>query len=196
VLRLLLFLAGLCAYADSIRVEIAADRHATVQEHYSLSGPTDFVFLVSPCARVEKIQAGGRPLEISGSGPWITVAIPPMREIDLSYDVMPTAPPRACAVPILMPKHPINSVSLTVAELGSGLARISAPHLLHSDFKTWTATFPAVPSHLDLEWETGSAPPPSIAAPTGLFAWNFWGLAGVLVIWTIAYLLWARRQAF
>jgi hypothetical protein len=29
----------------------------------------------------------------------------------------------------------------------------------------------------------------------GRFAWNFWGLVFILVLWTVAYLLWASRSA-
>ena len=192
MLRLLLFLLCLRAYGDSIRIEIAADRHATVREHYSLSGPAEFIFLASPCARVEKISAG----EQRGSGPWVTVEVPAMSAIELSYEVAPIAPsPRACAVPMLMPRHSIHSVDITLVDRGSDLRGISMPRLPHPEAKMWAATFPAVPSHLELEWETGGDSPPAIAGPIGHFAWNFWGLAGVLVIWTIAYLLWARRQA-
>ncbi len=196
---LLVLLASFCAFADSITVEITPDRHAIVREIYSISGPSEFVFLAGAGARVEKIHsAAGHPLEINGSGPWFTVRIPPMNAVDLSYEVVPTLPsPRSCGVPILMPKHAVDSVSVTIADFGSGLRRVSVPHLVHHrDLKTWTATFPAVPSHFQLEWETGNVPPAASTGPAGLFAWNFWGLAGVLVTWTIAYLLWARRQAF
>jgi len=199
VLRfLLVLLAGLFSYADSISVEITPNRHAMVHERYSLSSPGEFVFLASAGVRVEKIQsAGGRPLEISGSGPWFTVRIPPTHAVDLIYEVVPMLPlPRTSGVPMVMPKHAVESVSVTITDFGSGLSRVSVPHLIrHPDSKTWSATFPAVPSHLQLEWETGNAPPAPSAGPAGLFAWNFWGLTGVLVTWTVAYLLWARRQA-
>lgn len=187
-----------CGYADSIAVEIAPDRHATVREHYSVSGPIEFVFLAGACARVERIQSGdGHRLETKGSGPWITVPVSSTSPMDLSYTVVPVFPsPRTCAVPIVMPKHAVDSVSITVTDRGSGLSRVSVPHLIaHPDSKTWTATFSAVPSHVQLEWETGDAPPAPLSGPTGLFAWNFWGLVGVLVTWTVAYLIWARRQA-
>jgi hypothetical protein len=194
----LILFASTCAFADSIAVDISPDRHAVIHEHYSVSGPTEFVFLASPCAWVEQIQSsGGRRLEQHGSGPWISVPIPAMTAVDLYYEVVPVVPgPRTCAVPILMPRRAIDSVSVTVTDSGSGLSRISVPQLFaHPDSKTWTAVFPAVPSSLQLEWATGVVPPASSPGPTGSFTWNFWGLTGVLVTWTIAYLLWARRQA-
>lgn len=187
----------LCAYADSISVEISPDRHAIVREHYSVSGPIDFVFLVSPCARVEKIQSHGRSLNTHGSGPWITVSMQAIDAADLQYEVVPSVPqPRTCALPILMPKRPVDSVSVTVMDLGSGLSRIAVPQLVvNRDLKTWTASLPAVPSQIRLEWDTGSPPPEPSAGPAGRFAWNFWGLACVLVTWTVTYLLWAGRKA-
>jgi hypothetical protein len=197
-LRVLLVpLASLCAFADSIAVEVSPDRHVVVREHYSISGPIEFVFLASPCARVNEIESAGRRLEAHGSGPWITVPIPAMTSVDVHYEVWPVVPsPRTCAVPILMPKHAVDSVSFIVTDLGSGLSRVVVPQLLaHPDSKTWTATFPAVPSHLQLQWESGSAVPASNVGPRGHFDWNFWGLAGILVTWTIAYLVWARRPA-
>ncbi len=182
MLRLLL-LVGVCAYADSISIEISPDRSALVREHFTLSGPVEFEFLESPCARVR--------LATTGTGPWFTVPA----AADLRYEVVPVIPsPRTCAVPIVMPKRAIDSVSLTVTDHGSGLAHISVPQLAHNS-KTWTGTFPAIPSQVELEWETGNPPPPSIPGPAGRFDWNFWGLAFVLVTWTIAYLLWARREA-
>jgi hypothetical protein len=193
-----------CGYADSIAVEITPDRHALVREHYgmrehySLSGPVEFVFLASTCARLERIQSGdGHALETQGSGPWITVPVSSTTPMDLSYEVVPLSPSlRTCAVPIVMPKRAVDSVSMTVTDRGSGLSRVSVPHLIaHPDLRTWTATFSAVPSHVQLEWETGEAPPAPVAGPTGSFSWNFWGLVGVLVTWTVAYLIWARRQA-
>lgn len=199
MLRFLLIpLASLCAYADSIAVEISPERHVVVREHYSVNGPTEFVFLASSCGRIDEIQlAGGRRIEAGGSGPWITVSIPLTTAVDLSYIVAPViASPRTCAVPILMPKRSVGSVSFILTDLGSGLSRIPVPQLLaHPESKTWTATFPAVPSQLQLEWENGNASPPSNGGPVGRFEWNFWGLTGILVTWTIAYLLWARRPA-
>lgn len=194
---LLLALAGTCVYADSIAIEITPARRALVQEHYSVAGPAEFTFLAGSCARIEAIQSGGRTLEPSGSGPWMTVQIPAASHVDLSYQVTPYyGDPRNCDVPILMPKHPIESVSITVRDLGSNLAGIAVPHFIEdSELGTWTAKFAAVPSHINLEWETGSDEPAPPAGPSGLFAWNFWGLVGILVTWTVAYLLWARRQA-
>src|SRR5580700_5509430 len=105
-------------------MEITPGRHAIVHEQYSLSGPIELVFLASPCARVERIQLGGRALEAKGSGPWITVLISSKTAIDLSYEVVPVSPsPRSCGVPILMPKHAVDSVSVTITDLGSGLSR-------------------------------------------------------------------------
>jgi hypothetical protein len=186
VLRLLL-LVSVCAYADSISVEISPDRSVVVREHFSLSGPTEFEFLASPCARVL--------LATTGTGPWFIVPI--LSKADIVYQVVPViSSPRTCAVPIVMPKRAIDSVSLTVTDRGSGLTSISVPQLAaHPDLKTWTGTFPAIPSHVELEWETGNPPPASIAGPVGRFNWNFWGLVFVLVTWTIAYLMWARRPA-
>ena len=197
VRSLLLVLACACAYGDSIAIEITPARRALVQEHYAVAGPTEFIFLASVCARVEAIQSGGRTLDPRGSGPWMTVAIPAAASVDISYQAAPmNGDPRSCAVPILMPKHPIESVSITVRDLGSNLAGIAVPHFLEDpELKTWTARFAAVPSHINLEWSTGEAPPPVPAGPSGLFAWNFWGLVGILIVWTFAYLLWARRQA-
>jgi hypothetical protein len=194
---LLLPLVALCAHADSIAIEITSGRQATVHERDAEAGPAQFIFLASPCARIENIRtADGSTLNPQGSGPWITVAIPPVRAVDLSYQAVPTsASPRACDIPLLMPQHAITSISITITDRGSGLRRVSVPHLLEdSASQSWTATFPAVPSRLRLEWDTGGAPPPPLLAPTGLFVWNFWGLVVVLVTWTVAYLLWARLQ--
>lgn len=193
-----LALIGACAYGDSIAVEVATDRHATVHEHFSLARPAEFEFLSSPCARIEEIRSSnGQPLEPIGSGPWIMVPVSAATAVDLSYQVVPmSASPRTCAVPILMPKHPVDSVSVRITDRGSGLSRVTEPRFVaHPDSKTWTATLPAVPSHVQLDWPSGDAPPASRAGPVGLFAWNFWGLVSVLVIWTIAYLFWAHRQA-
>jgi hypothetical protein len=200
VLRILMVaaLVSISASADSIAIEISRDRRAVVREHYSVIGPVEFVFLASSCADVKDIElADSRRMETRGPGPWITVLIPAVTAVDLHYQVEPVVPsPRSCAVPILMPKRAVDPVSVTVTDLGSGLSRISVPQLFaHPESKTWTATFPAVPSQVQLEWETGDSPPASGTALTGRFEWNFWGLTGILVTWTVAYLMWARRQA-
>jgi hypothetical protein len=184
VLRLLL-ISAFVLRADSITIEIQPDRSAVVREHFSISGPTEFEYLDSPCARVQ--------LAVTGTGPWFTVPAKP----DLVYQVVPAIPSlRTCAVPIVMPKRTIDSVSLTVTDRGSGLTRIMVPQFAgHPDPKTWTATLPAIPSHVDLEWDSGNPPPASIPGPVGSFNWNFWGLAAILATWIIAYLMWARRPA-
>lgn len=195
---LLVPLVAICAYADSITVEVMPGRQAIVQERYALPGPAELVYLSSPCMRVAKIRTtDGRALEATGSGPWITVAAPAEAVVDLSYEAVPVSPsPQTCAVPLLMPKHAIQSVSVSVIDRGSRLRDITVPHLVAQPASgKWTATFPAVPSRLQLDWETGNAPPAAPSQPAGLFFWNFWGLTGVLVVWASAYLVWARRQA-
>lgn len=189
-------LVALAARGDSIDVRISPDRVASVQERFSGAGPAEFVSIESPCMRIEQINAGGLALKTQGAGPWSEIAIPATASLEISYQAEPVAAPRTCSLPLLMPKHPIDSVSVTVTDLGSGLSFISVPQLTaHRDSKTWTAMFPAVPSTLRLEWETGNRPAASVEAPTGRFAWNFWGLCTILVTWIAAYLAWARRHA-
>ena len=180
MLRFLLIpLVALGAYADSITVEITPERRAIVREHFSSAGP--LVYLATSCARMEK-------LESIGNGPWIDVRA---ASGDVSYAVVTAS--RECSIPLVMPKRAIDSVSITITDRGSGLRSVTSPHFIaHRESRTWTSTFPAVPSALRLEWETGDAPPMSSPGPIGLFAWNFWGLTGILVTWTIAYLFWAR----
>lgn len=190
-----LALMALCARADSIEVEITPGREAIVHERFSQSG--SFVFLASECARIEKLQSGsGNPLELLGTGPWINVAVPQIRPVELSYRVVPAvALPRSCDVPLVMPKRPIDSVSITITDQGSGLSGVAIPQLARTSESTWTGTFPAVPSRVRLEWPRGNAPEAANGGPVGLFFWNFWGLVVVLVTWTFAYLVWASRQA-
>ncbi len=186
-------LAALGAYANSIDVRITPDRKAEIHERFSGAAPVNFVYLDSPCVRIGRIQADGRLIEPQGAGPWRTVASP---ALEISYEAVPVAAARACPVSLLMPDHPVGPVSVTVTDLGSGLRFISVPHFAADPgSKIWTANFPAVPSILRLEWKTGSPPGGSTPAPAGRFALNFWGLCAVLVIWTAAYLLWARRDA-
>ena len=194
-------LMALSVRANSIDIRIAADRKAEVHERFSGASPAEFVFLASPCARIDHIQsADGHVIEPQGVGPWRRVAVPAIPALEISYEVLPIVEARTCSVPLLIPTHPIDPVSIAVTNLASGLSLISAPHLTaHRDSTgrnvIWTATLPAAPSALRLEWETGNPPTASVAAPTGRFAWNFWGLCAVLVIWTTAYLVWALRHA-
>jgi len=184
-------LAALCVYADSIDVEITPARTMIVRENFSRAG-SHLIFLASSCARIEKIQsADGSVLRTSGPGPWMTVSNASM---PLSYEAVPLASPRICSVPLLMPEHPIDSVRLTITDHGSGVTRVGIPHVEGGAGK-WTATFPAVPSQVQLEWPAGAALPKAPLFPIGRFAWNFWGLVSVLVLWTVAYLIWARRGA-
>jgi hypothetical protein len=165
-----------------ISVEIRADRHVIVHEHYS-AAPSELIYLASPCARMELTPAG--------PGSWVTV---PISGSDLTYEVAPvSARPRSCGIPLLMPKSALDSVSVTVEDRGSGVSGISMPHLVRSADR-WTATFPAIPSKIQIEWPDGNAPQsktPPLA--TGWFYPNFWGLVAILVTWTIAYLIWARQ---
>jgi hypothetical protein len=187
---LLIALMSVGAYADSISIEVFADRHAMVRERFSAGG--EFEYLSSACARVEKVESGGQALEGRGSGPWVGVTIP---AADVSYEVVPVIPsPHSCAMPILMPRRAVDSVSITVTDRGSGLRGVSVPQLV-ADSQSWSGKLPAVPSRVQLEWDSGDSPPASMAGPSGRFDWNFWGLVAILVTWTAAYLLWARRQA-
>jgi hypothetical protein len=192
----ILFLA-VGAFADSIEVDVRADRSAVVREHFSQTGSAGFVFLASACARIENPRTGAGAVEVKGSGPWMEVAIPASGAVDLSYEAVPAeGSPRSCAVPVVMPKRAIESVSVTVVDQGSGLKGIAIPRLAEGPVsRTWSATFPAVPSRVQLEWPSGDAAREETRGPVGLFFWNFGGLAGVLVTWTIAYLIWAKRQA-
>jgi hypothetical protein len=195
VLLVLLYATVSGAGTADISIRIGPDRHAAVRERFSLPKTEGFEFLASPCGRIGNLMVDGRPESIPASpGPWI----PAPGGLDYSYEVIPNdANPRSCAIPILMPKTSLDPVSLIVEDAGSGLANVSLPHMSASkDRKRWTATLPAVPSKIDLVWADGDAAPISgRPLETGLFRWNFWGLVSVLVIWTIAYLLWARRQA-
>jgi len=193
LLPLLLTTAFLFASGSAeITIHITPDRHATVREHFSLAKTQEFVFLASPCARIENLQIDGMPEPIPAvAGPWITLRA----GVDLAYDAVPISPdPRSCAVPLVMPKLVLESVSLMVEDAGSGLANVAFPHMTH-DGNRWTALLPAVPSKVTLDWAQGSAPLPRVPLETGLFYWNFVGLVTVLVIWTIAYLVWAQRHA-
>lgn len=194
---LLIPLLAVYARGDSVTVEITANRQAIVHEHFTESASGGLIFLASPCARIDNIQdAGGRIFLPTGNGPWRVVSIPPA-PLDFSYQAVPVAAfPRNCAVPMLMPRHPISSVSITVTDHGSGLQNISVPHLVEEfPSRTWTAQFPAVPSQLRLEWDSGNIPPGGSRDPEGLFEWNFRSLVGILITWIAAYLFWARRQA-
>jgi hypothetical protein len=182
---LLLALASLSARADSITVEITPERHAIVHEHFSIAGPVEFVFLRSDCMQIL--------VDESGTGPWFPVSIP--KPDAISYEARPaTQFPGSCALPLLMPKHPIRSVSITVIDHG-GLTDVTVPCLARDrGSKSWSGTFPAVPSQIGLEWRGGDTAIAENRAPTGAFFWNFWGLATVLVTWIAAYLTWARRE--
>ena len=94
-----------------------------------------------------------------------------------------------------MPKHPLDSVSLTIQDRTRAVLDISLPQLSHPEPARWTGTLPAIPSKIQIEWRTGQAPMPSPEkSPTGLFFWNFTGLVAVLISWTILYLVWARAS--
>jgi hypothetical protein len=93
-----------------------------------------------------------------------------------------------------MPRHAVDSVSIAVTDRGSGLRGVSVPQL-GAGSQSWSGKLPAVPSRVQLEWPGGNLPPAPIPGPSGRFDWNFWGLVVILVTWTVAYLLWARRAA-
>jgi len=203
----------------SIAIQIRQDRHALVREHFALPGnarPLEFVFLASQCGGVENIrlvQGGmGHELSAAGSGPWRTVRPPVSAGLsaapfDVYYDVVPVAPnARSCGVPLLMPQMVLEPVGrktsdfifVRVEDAGSGISNIAVPHLqIQSGGKAWSASFPAIPSKVEIEWRTGGevrASPGNQSDHTGLFYWNFFGLLIVLVTWTALYLLWARAQ--
>jgi hypothetical protein len=191
----LLYLPVQAAGTADVYVGIGPDRHAEVREKFSLPKAQGFEFLASPCGRIANLVVDGTPQSIPASSrPWIAAP----GGVNFAYEVIPNdANPQSCAIPIVMPKTALDPVSLTVEDAGSGLANVSLPHMsASSDRKRWTATLPAVPSKINLVWADGvESPTNKIQLETGLFRWNFWGLVSILVVWTIAYLLWARRQA-
>jgi len=128
--------------------------------------------------------------------PWTVFELP--ADVDgLVYQTTAGQPDtRGCAMPLMIPKAPLESVALMVRDPDHAIRVITVPNLARHRSDLWIGTLPAVPSKIQIEWRTGQAfAQPASVLPTGLFFWNFGGLVIVLVCWTILYILWASRRA-
>lgn len=202
------------AYSVDVRVTLAADGRASIDEEYVLvSGVRDplFEFLGSPCADVGPVSATGddRPAgapTIGAREPWTFLRFEGSagaRSWRVRYQA--TANGTDAVVPIVIPADPLETepggrgASVRIAFRWSGApgaARVVMPRLVpHSPDDFWEATLLAVPSALRVHVPASAGPcRQAETGSAGGLEWRFYVFALTMVVWAAAYLAWFGRS--
>jgi hypothetical protein len=202
------------AHSVDVRVTIAGDGRATVDQEYVLTaGIRDplFEFLGTACADVGPVSAtiddrpAGAP-NIVARGPWNFLRYEgpsATRMWRVHYQV--TAHGTDAVVPIVMPAGPLQTepggrgarVAIAVRWTGApGAARVVMPRLVpHSPNDSWEATLLAIPSAIRVRVPSAAGPcRRAEAGSAGGLEWRFAVFALTMAAWAAAYLAWFGRS--
>ncbi|HEY7292525.1 MAG TPA: hypothetical protein VH583_22000 [Vicinamibacterales bacterium] len=206
--------AAFPAHAVDVRVTLAGDGRATIDEEYALTASVRdpvFEFLGTACSDVGSISATAddRSADAPNVGarePWTFLryqGASAARSWRVHYEV--AAHGSDTVLPVVMPSGPLESepggrgarVSITFRWTGTpGAARVVMPRFVaHTPDDSWNATLLAIPSAIRV-----SAPIPTAScrsAATGSaggLEWRFAVFALTMVVWAAAYLAWVERS--
>jgi hypothetical protein len=201
------------AHRVDVRVTIAADGRASVDEEYALTaGITDpvFEFLGNACGDVGPVSAtaddrpAGAP-NVVARGPWTFLGYEGSagaRTWRIHYQV--TTRGTDAVVPVVMPAGSLETergargarVDIAVRWTGSaGAARVVMPRLIpHLPDDLWQATLLAMPSAIRVRVPATGACHAAEAGSTGGLEWRFSVFALTMVVWAAAYLAWFGRS--